>query len=177
MNYFLGPFWKLISLFLLFVSLAADLLDGYIARKIGQATRFGQIFDPVTDFITVNSYYLYMFFTLGDLFSQKIAMGLRVVIVAVIVRYIFVAITVKRTDDAYPGYAKATIIGKCSSGSQMLIILFFMSLRFASTFESREFMGNMFLAAFTVSAFLAVTSAINYHHRYLQAKLIARTSS
>ena len=45
----LGPHWDLAALGVLAVAGITDWLDGYLARRLGQQSRFGEVLDPVAD--------------------------------------------------------------------------------------------------------------------------------
>lgn len=173
----LGPVWKIICIVLLGFSFLTDALDGFFARLLGQETRFGQIFDPVTDFVAINSYNIYMIFALEGLFSPQTVLILRLIIIGIVIRYIFVAITVGRTEKASSGDARAIMIGKCSSALQMFVLFLFMSITALNEPWWRELLSRLFLVFFSLGVLLALVSAIMYYLKYLEVKTIARTAS
>lgn len=173
----LGPVWKLICIVLLGFSFITDALDGFFARRNGKETRFGQIFDPVTDFIAINSYNIYMIFALEGIFSPQTVSILRLLIVGIVLRYIFVAVTVGRTEKESSGDAKAIMVGKCSSALQMFVLFLFMSITVIDGLWWRSLLSHLFLVFFSLGVLLALVSAIMYYLRYLEVKTIARTAS
>ncbi|MCD4705441.1 CDP-alcohol phosphatidyltransferase family protein [bacterium] len=58
---FSNSFWKFIFLLL---SLLADVLDGYLARKLNQTSRLGAILDPLMDKIFVLIVFIFFFIKL-----------------------------------------------------------------------------------------------------------------
>ncbi|HUL44411.1 MAG TPA: CDP-alcohol phosphatidyltransferase family protein [Bacteroidota bacterium] len=51
--YLNSPETRFVALGLILVAVATDLLDGYIARKLGEVTELGKILDPVADKLAV----------------------------------------------------------------------------------------------------------------------------
>lgn len=73
------------------VSIGTDFLDGFIARKINQASKFGAYLDVITDFLFITT--MYVTFIINDLYSPWILL----IIVFVFIQFIVSNIILKQT--------------------------------------------------------------------------------
>lgn len=177
MHALLGPLGKLIAILLLIFSFLTDLADGKLARRLGQVTRFGELFDPITDFTFVAGFNTYVFFTLDEIFSPVATLALRAGIVYILLRYAFVATVVNRTEKLKKGEGRVIFIGKCSSALQMLVLVFFMTITSVESGEWRNLVTLLFTISFLAGIVLATISAAKYFQRHNHIKTIARTVS
>ncbi len=85
--------YRLVALGVFFVMAASDLLDGYLARRLGQFSRLGRILDPVADKLLVDTTYVLFALMARQLdFPTGMPRALAVLAVLVVCRDLYIAI-------------------------------------------------------------------------------------
>ncbi|MGQ9825890.1 MAG: CDP-diacylglycerol--glycerol-3-phosphate 3-phosphatidyltransferase [Desulfotomaculales bacterium] len=147
-----APYGKYVLVALFLAGAGTDAVDGYLARKQGQRTRFGELFDPLADKLLVSAALVLL------VEMQRIPGWVAAVIIS---REL--AVTVMRSFLAAGGsVSRAGFWGKVKTVLQVVAIGFlFLQEKPYRVGELTP--GNLFL---TVALILTVCSGLGYFHRW-----------
>ncbi len=104
---------------LFIIAAISDVIDGFLAKKLNQITKFGTILDPIADKILIN--YTIFIFTIKNDIPQFLFF---IIFTKDIILIIGSTAEIFSQKDAQNTKIKASIFGKISTFFQVLLILF-----------------------------------------------------
>ncbi len=135
---------------------ATDWLDGYLARKWGQVTKVGKLFDPIADKILIMSALVILVEIRSDVVHSWIAI--------VLIGREF-AVTGLRAIASSDGIIMpAENVGKYKVGAQITTVLSLLLYQYMD----QEWMRTLGRAALWIAMALSVYSAMQYFRTYLR---------
>ncbi len=136
-------FWRLAAMLVFIIAALTDLVDGYLARRMGRHTGFGRFMDPLADKILVSTAFL-TFIPLGLVRDWMV--------IIIIVREFL--ITGLRSMAAYKGMViTSSILAKWKTVTQMTAIVVIMAYATVEPLLISANYGNSFIIEWSLPLF------------------------
>ncbi len=134
------------------ISAITDALDGFLAKRLNQVTKFGTILDPIADKVLIN--YTFLLFAINKDIPQLLFFVVLAKDIGLIVGSMVEIFSLDKPDKTK---IKASLVGKVSMVSQVLLIFFIF-------LERLDFYKNSALKAFFVdfAVILAILAFVDY---------------
>jgi len=148
------------ALIVLGIATITDILDGYLARKLNQETRFGKALDPAADKIFFATAIIVLIFG-HDLPLYYFLLLTRDIIVGIggIAALLF-------SKQRKKLYFSATYLGKAVTGFQILGVVLIILQIMGKTPETYT------SVCVLLTLILGITNTLQYAHRYMKGKVI-----
>ncbi len=146
---------------LFIIAAASDTVDGYLAKKLHQITKFGTILDPVADKILIN--YTLFIFAVKGIVPQLVFF---VVFVKDIVLIIGSTAEIFSQNNPLDTKIKASIFGKISTLFQIMLIAALLLLKL--NIYKNNFMLNILVWIVILLSFLALISYVVYSKKHFK---------
>ncbi|MGB9755588.1 MAG: CDP-alcohol phosphatidyltransferase family protein [Desulfurella sp.] len=138
----LNELYKL-AFFVLFIASFTDFLDGFLARKLNQATLIGKLLDPLADKILIN--YAFLLFTIKGLIPQFLWITVFFKDTILIVGSLVILVYSREN------VIKSSYVGKFATFFQILLLLYIL-------LNKLKFVENQYL--FEISIYLTFIFSI-----------------
>jgi len=149
--------WTVAALFFI-IAASTDLLDGFIARKFGQESKFGQLLDPIADKCLIMSTLYGLLMTISVSFLQQ------VLVWCLLAKELVLLFGGAFLKLRYNFFIKPSRLSRAASLAEIILILFlFMSLIFIGTISDTIF--SILLASnLLISAWLLFRYGLVIHN-------------
>lgn len=150
-----------LALVLFLISGVSDLVDGLIARKLGQKTKLGALLDPMADKLLLSTSFLLLTFPIAKL-SVPIPVWLTVMVFGRDIMIVVGAVAIALTT----GFTKfdPTIYGKASTLVQIVTVLAVLVVNYLGM--DRIYVQWLFYLTFALTLFSGVHYLYIVHRRY-----------